>query len=91
MSLITPTLAADPNQGRQLALRWCAGCHQVTHEQRRPAVKALAFAEIPRRTALDEVRLALYLVIEKNRGMIGRKITPGEASDIAAYIVTQMK
>jgi cytochrome c553 len=87
-SLITPALAGNAHQGRQLALRWCAGCHQVSPERPRPATNAPPFAEIPRRTALDELRLALYLMLDKIRRMSGRDLSLGDATDLAAYIMS---
>lgn len=86
---ISPALAADPRQGRLLAQRLCANCHQISSERPRPSAKAPAFADIPRRTAVDEVRLTFYLLLEKNRQMIGRALAPTEAADLAAYIVSQ--
>lgn len=86
---ITPALGADPRQGRQLAQRLCAGCHQIAPERQRVRTNAPAFADIPRRTALDEARLTFYLLLEKNRQMVGRSISPSEAADLAAYIVSQ--
>jgi len=86
--LITPALAANAQQRRQLALRLCAGCHQVSPERPRPATKAPPFAEIPKRTALDETRLTFYLMLEKTRRMVGRDISIGEATDLAAYIMS---
>jgi cytochrome c2 len=33
----TPVLAADAANGKRVAVRWCAACHVVTFDQRRPA------------------------------------------------------
>lgn len=87
--LITSALAADPRHGRQLAERWCARCHQISADRQRLPNRARAFADIPRRTAADEVRLTFYLLLEKNRQMVGRTISPTEAADLAAYIISQ--
>lgn len=86
--LDTPALAADPHHGQQLAQRLCVSCHQISPDRPR-SPKAPAFADIPRRVALDEVRLTFYLLLEKNRQMIGRALSPTEAADLAAYIVNQ--
>lgn len=87
-SLITPALAANPQRGGQLAVRWCARCHQVAPTQRPPATIAPSFADIPKRTALDELRLAFYLMLGKSRQMVGRDIAIGDATDLAAYIMS---
>lgn len=87
-SLIAPALAANAQRGGQLARGWCAGCHQVTPGQPRPATRAPPFAEIPKRTALDELRLAFYLMLAKSRRMSGRDISIGDATDLAAYIIS---
>jgi mono/diheme cytochrome c family protein len=81
--------AADARRGEQLARQWCAGCHRISPQQQRAAAKAPAFVDIPRRTALDEARLTFYLLLEKNRQMVGRTISPSDAADLAAYIVSQ--
>lgn len=87
-SYMASALAADVQHGRQLAFQLCARCHQISPEQPRRATAAPPFADIPRRTALDEVRLGFYLLIEKNKQMIGRNISLGEATDLAAYIMS---
>ena len=90
-SFTTPALAANPQNGRRIAFQLCARCHQISPEQPRRATAAPPFADIPRKTALDEVRLAFYLLIEKNQKMVGRALSLGEATDLAAYIMSVRK
>jgi mono/diheme cytochrome c family protein len=77
--------AADINHGRQLARRWCIGCHLVVGNQRQATTEAPPFATIARRPDFDVNRLASFLLNPYPR-MPNMSLTRSEAADIAAYI-----
>jgi mono/diheme cytochrome c family protein len=91
VSVHSPTaLAADIRQGEQLALRWCAGCHLVTTDQRQGTTEAPPFASIASRPGFDTNHLAFFL-LEPHPKMPNMSLTRIEAGDIAAYIASLAK
>jgi mono/diheme cytochrome c family protein len=79
--------AADADNGRRLARRWCSSCHVVAPNQRTTVSEAPPFATIARRPNLDAAKIALYLLIPHPR-MPDMGLSRAEAADLAAYIVT---
>ena len=43
---VTPSFAADPDNGERLAHRWCTSCHVVASDQRGPTGEAPPFKTI---------------------------------------------
>jgi mono/diheme cytochrome c family protein len=83
----TPAFAADVDNGRRLALRWCASCHVVAANQRQPTHEATPFATIAKRPGFDEAQLALSL-LGPHPPMPDMALTRSEAADVAAYIAS---
>ena len=83
--LAKPTFAADADNGRRLAFRWCQPCHVVASTQTRPTGEATPFDEIARRPNFDAARLALFL-LDPHPKMPDMSLTRNEAADLAAYI-----
>jgi mono/diheme cytochrome c family protein len=83
-------LAADADNGKRLAERWCAACHVVTSDQRSANADAPPFATIARVAAFNAERLS-YFLLDPHPKMPNMALTRNEASDIAAYIATLAK
>jgi mono/diheme cytochrome c family protein len=83
-----PAFAADSDNGRRLAHRWCEACHVVSPTQTRPVTdQAPPFATIARRPNFDAAEIALYL-LNPHPKMPDMNLTRTEAADLAAYIAT---
>ena len=76
----------DPVRGRALAVERCARCHNIDKGARR-VTTAPTFAEIARRLNFNASQLAIYMTFSHIPMGDGR-IAPGDAGDLAAYIVT---
>ncbi len=80
--------AADANQGKIIAERWCSGCHVVGPEQKRaPTDQAPPFASIALRPDFDEARLAL-LLLAPHPNMPKLPLSRFEVANLAEYIRT---
>ena len=81
------TAAGSPTEGRKIAERWCAACHQVSDEQKTANTEAPAFATIaekyPDKDGLDA--LAAFLA-DPHPVMPDMNLTRREISDLVAYI-----
>ncbi len=86
--LAFPASAADPGNGERLARRWCASCHVVARNQRRPTTEAVPFSAIARTPGFDEARLAFFL-LDPHPKMPDMSLSRSEAADLAAYIALQ--
>ncbi len=86
--LALPASAADPGNGGRLARRWCAPCHVVVRDQRRPTTEAAPFSTIARMPGFDEARLAFFL-LDPHPKMPDMSLSRSEAADLAAYIAQQ--
>jgi mono/diheme cytochrome c family protein len=82
-----PGLAADADNGRRLAQRWCQACHVVTDGPRASTDGAPPFATIAARSDFDAAKVALFL-LDPHPKMPNMELSRDEASDIAAYIKT---
>jgi len=80
--------AADAVNGGRLAQRWCASCHIVASDQRRPTDEATPFSSIARHAGFNEERLAFFL-LDPHPKMPNMSLTRSEAADLAAYIAAQ--
>lgn len=79
--------AADAEQGKVLATRWCAACHIVSADQTRGTASAPSFAAIAAGPEFDAGRVALFLLAPHPK-MPDMNLTRSEAADLSAYIAT---
>jgi mono/diheme cytochrome c family protein len=82
-----PGLAADADNGKRLAQRWCQACHVVTEGPRASTDGAPPFATIAARTGFDAAKVTTFL-LEPHAKMPSMSLTRIEAGDLAAYIGT---
>jgi mono/diheme cytochrome c family protein len=83
---ITSALAADAENGMQIARRWCASCHVVASNQR-TASEAPPFAAIAKSPDFDASKVAFFL-LNPHPKMPDMSLTRNEAADLAAYIAS---
>jgi mono/diheme cytochrome c family protein len=84
--LIGPTaLAADADNGKRLAERWCASCHVVAPDQKTANTDAPPFETISKTFGFNGEKLVFFL-LEPHPKMPSMALTRNEANDIAAYI-----
>jgi mono/diheme cytochrome c family protein len=86
IALPSAALAADADNGRDIAQRQCAPCHTVEPHQRREVAIAPPFDVIGRKSGFDADTLA-YALLEPHPRM-NFALTRREAIDVAAYIST---
>jgi mono/diheme cytochrome c family protein len=84
-----PSLAADPQRGKDIAEQQCAACHQVALHQRNELADAPPFDLIGRKNGFDAAALA-FALLEPHPKM---NFSPmrRDAEDVAAYISTLSK
>ena len=80
-----PGMAADADNGRRLAQRWCQACHVVTDGPRASTDGAPPFATIAARPDFDAAKITLFL-LDPHAKMPNMSLTRMEAGDLAAYI-----
>jgi mono/diheme cytochrome c family protein len=81
-----PGIAADADNGKRLAERWCQACHVVTPTGPRVSTDgAPPFASIGARPDFDAAKIAL-LLLDPHPKMPNMSLTRPEASDLAAFI-----
>lgn len=86
----TQAAAADAEQGKALATRWCAACHIVAADQTRGTASAPPFSEVATRGDFDAARVALFLLAPHPK-MPDMNLTRVEAANLSAYIATLKK
>ncbi len=79
--------AADAENGKRIAERWCATCHIVSPVQQRGTTHTPPFSEIAKKDHMDAPMLALFLLLPHPK-MPDMNLTRSEAADLAAYIVS---
>lgn len=80
--------AADPANGKALALQWCASCHLVAEDQ--PAVSSVSlpsFFDIARDGGWTEDMLATFLA-DPHPQMPSMALSNTEIADLSRYIGT---
>jgi mono/diheme cytochrome c family protein len=82
-SLPVAANAADADNGKRLATRWCAACHVVAADQKRANADAPSFADVARR--YDAQKLTRFLGNPYPR-MPDMQLTHSEIGDLVAYI-----
>ncbi|MBB5048917.1 mono/diheme cytochrome c family protein [Rhodopseudomonas rhenobacensis] len=85
-----PLLAADAENGRTLAERWCVGCHVVSDQQSKGTDIAPSFASIAERTDFNEEKLAFFL-LEPHPKMPSMALSRIEAKNLSAFIAEQKR
>lgn len=82
------SFAADAYQGKDIAERWCTGCHVVGREQARaPTDQAPPFASIARMPEFDAAKLEI-LLLKQHPNMPKLILSREEVKDLAGYILT---
>jgi mono/diheme cytochrome c family protein len=83
-----PAFAADADNGKRLAHRWCAACHVVSATQHSATTdQAPPFATIAKIPGFDAAKVALFLLAPHPK-MPDMELSRTEAGDLAAYIAT---
>ncbi len=86
-SALAQNRSADPNAGRDLALKTCARCHIVANGQAQSASDGVpSFAAISRRAETTEYRLRVFLAAPHG-AMPDISLTTREIDDVTAYIL----
>lgn len=84
----TPVFAADADNGKRLAHRWCAACHVVSATQHSVTTdQAPPFATIAKIPGFNAAQVALFLLAPHPK-MPDMELSRTEAGDLAAYIAT---
>ena len=86
LALSSTALAADVNNGRDIAQRQCAACHMVAPNQRNEVADAPPFDVIGRKSGFD-VDILAYALLQPHPKM-NFVPTRRETIDVAAYIST---
>ena len=81
---IMQSRAADIDQGKLIAERWCAACHLVGQSQA-TATEAPSFMQFARIPGFDENKLA-FLLLSPHPNMPTLSLGRTEVADLAAYI-----
>jgi mono/diheme cytochrome c family protein len=77
--------AANPRSGERLARLWCAECHLVAEDQKRPVVVGVpTFRGLANDPAVGEYRIRMFL-ITPHPVMPNFMLTAQETEDIVAY------
>jgi mono/diheme cytochrome c family protein len=82
-----PAFAADANNGKRLAERWCTGCHLVSPSQSTATDQVPTFSSIAKMPDFSAARIAFFL-LDPHPKMPDMSLSRTEAADIAAYIAT---
>ena len=83
-----PAFAADADNGKRLAHRWCAACHVVSATQHSATTdQAPPFATIAKIPGFNAAQVALFLLAPHPK-MPDMELSRTEAGDLAAYIAT---
>jgi mono/diheme cytochrome c family protein len=85
---VKPSAAADVNNGKRLAERWCVSCHVIGKGQQAATTQAPPFSEVANRPGFDNARLAFFL-LDPHPKMPDLGLSRAAAEDLAAYIATQ--
>ena len=85
---LTPANAADADNGKRLAERWCVACHIVGASQKSATTDAPPFAVIAKKPDFNVGALALFL-LDPHPKMPDIGLSRNSAADLAAYIASQ--
>lgn len=81
-----PAAAQEVEAGREIAQRWCSGCHSVAPGAMRDATPP-SFAMIAARKDINETAIAAFLAKPHGR-MPDLSLTRREIRDLSAYILS---
>jgi len=79
--------AADADNGKTLANRWCSSCHVVAHDQKLATDQAPSFASLAKLPGFDASKLA-FLLLKPHPNMPSLSLSRAEIADLAGYIAT---
>lgn len=80
-----PAKAADAENGKRIAERWCASCHLVSPGQTRASAAVPSFEEIARRADVTEAGLSAFLANPHPR-MPDMSLTRTEINNLIKYL-----
>lgn len=80
--------AADAENGKRIAERWCIACHAVSGKQKSISTDAPPFSSIASKPAFNASALALFL-LDPHPKMPDIGLSRDAAADLAAYIARQ--
>jgi mono/diheme cytochrome c family protein len=78
-------LAADPDNGKRIAERWCVSCHVIAPDQKTASADAPPFESIAKIPGFEAEALVFFL-LEPHPKMPSMLLTRKDANDLAAYI-----
>jgi len=82
-----PAFAADADNGKILANRWCSSCHVVQARQELATDQAPPFASLARMPDFNASKLA-YLLLKPHPNMPSLSLSRSEVANLAEYIAT---
>jgi mono/diheme cytochrome c family protein len=85
IAIVTPSIAADTDHGKEIAARWCASCHLIERGQTSATDQAPTFAYLARTPGFDENKLA-FLLLLPHPNMPKVSLNRAEVADLADYI-----
>jgi mono/diheme cytochrome c family protein len=88
MSQASAASAADAENGRRLAERWCAACHLISGEQKSTTTEAPPFSVVARKPDFSTQALAFFL-LHPHPKMPDFGLSRDSADDLAAFIASQ--
>ncbi|WP_438745402.1 c-type cytochrome [Bradyrhizobium sp. U531] len=80
-----PAAAAEPQNGKDIATRWCASCHLVDRNQTSATYQAPPFGQIARTPDFNQNKLA-FLLLMPHPNMPTVALNRAEVADLANYI-----
>jgi len=83
--MTAPVVAADPQNGHDLAAKWCAACHVVENDQSAASADVPSFEGISNRADFDAESLKVFL-IDPHPKMPNMNLSRLEIEDLVAYI-----
>lgn len=87
MAIATPSFAADPDHGKEIAKRWCASCHLVERGQTSATDQAPPFSYLARTPDFNANKLA-FLLLQPHPNMPSLSLSRAEVADMADYILS---
>jgi mono/diheme cytochrome c family protein len=85
LAILTPAAAADADRGKDIATRWCAGCHLVDNGQTSATDQAPPFVSLAKIPEFDQDKLA-FLLLLPHPNMPTLSLKRAEVADLADYI-----